>query len=289
MLTFFKKTVVLLCAAAFLPLCACGVNPHEPDVPPVPAPSKPILPDPLPEPSTEQPSFPENPYWDTSNVDISKIDKTKKLLSFTFDDAPAKTLESLVGAFAYYNAQNPDCPASATLFCNGAYIQEYNLPALQTAHVLSFELGNHTYAHKDLTTLSDEELLFEVTKTDEILKTIDGNEAHLLRAPYGRIDERLKAIAQAPIFDWYVDTLDWTGRSADEIYESVFSAKGEGVIVLMHDGYENTVEAVKRLLPDLKEAGYQVVSISQMAKAHKLPLKKGGVYTRARPPKQANK
>ena len=46
----------------------------------------------------------------------------------------------------------------------------------------------------------------------------------------------------------------------------------------MHDGYAHTVDALKRLLPDLYNEGYQVVSVSQMAKMHGCTLKNGKVY-----------
>jgi peptidoglycan/xylan/chitin deacetylase (PgdA/CDA1 family) len=114
------------------------------------------------------------------------------------------------------------------------------------------------------------------------LRQIDGKTRHLFRAPFGRIDERVKQIVQTPIIDWTIDTLDWTGVSAQEIYDVVWTNKYAGAIVLMHDGYENTVDALKLLLPDLYTAGYQVVSVSAMSKAHACPLRRGGVYIRAR-------
>ena len=60
------------------------------------------------------------------------------------------------------------------------------------------------------------------------------------------------------------------------------NAAFSGGIVLMHDGYTATVEALKRLLPDLKAKGYQVVSVSALAKAHNVPLKIGSEYIRLR-------
>ena len=56
-------------------------------------------------------------------------------------------------------------------------------------------------------------------------------------------------------------------ESAEEIYDTVWENKCSGAIVLMHDGYNNTLQALKRLLPDLYDAGYQAVTVSQMAKA----------------------
>ena len=71
---------------------------------------------------------------------------------------------------------------------------------------------------------------------------------------------------------------------ADEIYKSVFENVYDGAIVLMHDGYPATVEAVKRLLPDLNAAGYQTLSVSAASKINNRPLRKGSVYIRVRKP-----
>ena len=107
----------------------------------------------------------------------------------------------------------------------------------------------------------------------------------MLRAPFGKVNELVLETAQTPILDWTIDTLDWTGVSEDEIYNCVYNARASGSIVLMHDGYEHTVSALKRLLPDLKADGYQVVSVSQLSKAHERPLKRGNRYIRIRKPR----
>ena len=220
--------------------------------------------------------------WDVSTVDISKVNTNKKLVAFSFDDAPAKCLEELIATFVSFNEKNPDCHASATLFCNGKRINERSIATLQMATALGFELGNHSFSHADLTKLSKSELLWEIDKTDELLKGVDGKARHLLRTPYGNTNTLVKETAKTPIIDWTVDTLDWTGKGADTIYQTVISQVYSGAIVLFHDGYLETITAVKKLLPALKEKGYQVVSVSQLCKAHDCPLKNGSVYIRAR-------
>ena len=117
---------------------------------------------------------------------------------------------------------------------------------------------------------------------DDYLQTVDGKAYHLFRAPYGKLNDEVKAAANAPIIDWTIDTLDWQNRSADDIYNTVLNGVFDGAIVLMHDGYTQTYQAVKRLLPALKKAGYQAVSVSQLAKANGCVLKTGSVYIRAR-------
>lgn len=232
---------------------------------------------------TEQPSINLPPdVWDTSDVDVSLILEQNKLIAFTFDDSPSRTLENILAVYAAYNESNPDHPAYATVFCNGKYIDAQSPPLLAAACAMGFELGNHTHSHYDLCTLTEEQLRWEIDATDEILCTIDGKTRHLLRAPFGKINDTVKAVAPTPLIDWTIDTLDWTGRSEDEIYRTVMDNKFSGAIVLMHDGYAHTVDALKRLLPDLKAEGYQVVSISQLAKMHACVLTNGKVYIRAR-------
>ncbi len=228
------------------------------------------------------PASTDSEYWDTSDVDVSKIDRERKLIAFTFDDSPASTLESIVGAFLSFNATHPDAPASATLFCNGMRFRPSTAQSVEIALTAGFELGNHTQNHRDLTKLSSIEIGREIDQTDALLSRYDGKPRHLLRPPYGNVCESVRTQAKTPIISWFIDTKDWTGIPAKSIYQSVWEQKHSGVIVLMHDGYTHTVSALKMLLVDLYNAGYQAVTVSQMAKIHGCKLKTGGVYTRAR-------
>ena len=148
--------------------------------------------------------------------------------------------------------------------------------------MININSPNKKTFHTDLTTLSTTALQEEIDRTDRILQRIDGKARHLLRTPFGCIDEHVCAAARTPIISWTVDPLDWTGISAERIYQTVWSKKFDGAIILLHDGYENTVQAVKMLLPNLYADGYQVVSVSALSKANACPLKKGSVYIRAR-------
>lgn len=220
--------------------------------------------------------------WNVSDIDVSEIDQSRKLISFTFDDTPARHLENILAVFATYNETNPQCRAFATLFVNGHLCNADSFPTLSLAKTLHFELGNHTYSHYDLTQLETSVLQQEIDETDLFLEKIDGKTRHLLRPPFGNYNQAVCELSQAPIIHWTIDTLDWTGISAEEIFNTVFDNRFSGAIVLMHDGYPNTVTALKALLPALEEDGYQVVSVSQMAKMHGCTLKNGKVYIRAR-------
>ena len=289
-----KKSFIFNLFGSFFLFCACRPSPAQPyKIPPHATPESFVKGEeffsPLPTAPMEQitaieqaPSNRDENIWQVDDVDISEIDQSRKLIAFTFDDAPKHSLENILAIFAAFNEQNPDHKASATLFCNGIFIDQSTLPSLYTAWTMQFELGNHTQSHTDLTKLSKQALQEEITKTDKLLCQVDGKRLHLLRAPYGKLNDQVKALVSVPIIDWTIDTLDWKGTSSEAIYNEVMTNKADGSIVLFHDGYPNTMSALKRLLPDLKKEGYQVVSISKMAKAHACPLRNGSVYIRAR-------
>ena len=75
-------------------------------------------------PSSNSSNDYESEEWDVSDVDISYVDSHRKLIAFSFDDAPANELENICAVFAHFNEENPDCKGSATFFCNGNRLDE---------------------------------------------------------------------------------------------------------------------------------------------------------------------
>ncbi len=285
--TLLSYAISLLVAANTLASCS-QTSKHDAPQSEYPAPS--VLPnkeeifppDGLEKGENRVPAPTQTDVWNVSDVDLSHINFERKHIAFTFDDSPNRTLEQIVGVFTEFNQSNPDCIASATVFYNGVGFNEYALPAAQAAYAVGFETGNHTYSHFNLCEIDHQTLQWEIDEVDKILKNIDGKATHLLRAPYGKIDQTVRDTAKTPLVDWSVDTLDWTGISAEEICERVYTGLEDGGIVLMHDGPKNTVEALKTLLPQLKSRGYQVTGVSQLSKINACPLKRGGAYTRIR-------
>ena len=61
-----------------------------------------------------------------------------------------------------------------------------------------------------------------------------------------------------------MDSEDWKSKDADAIVREVMSNVKDGDIVLMHDLYASTAEAVERLVPRLTKAGYQLVTVDEL-------------------------
>ena len=63
---------------------------------------------------------------------------------------------------------------------------------------------------------------------------------------------------------WNVDTMDWKYKNADTIVKRATQNLKDGNIILMHDTHKRTIEAVKKIVPILKEKGFTCVTISEM-------------------------
>ncbi len=219
--------------------------------------------------------------WDVSDVDVSHIGRNNRLIAFTFDDGPTEKTTALLDAFEEFNGKNPDFTAHATLFTLGVKVTAQNSDVLKRAVNMNFELGNHTFTHTNLNTLSDEKVKEELRSTDDILKTIDGKSVHLVRPAGGHADSRVLSLYKTTFINWTLtlDTKDYDPSTTEnDVYNTVMANVLDGGIVLMHQGYDKSVSAVKRLLPDLKSLGFQVVSVSELIKFYNVKAEIGKLY-----------
>ncbi|MBP5158667.1 MAG: hypothetical protein ILP10_00020, partial [Lachnospiraceae bacterium] len=67
------------------------------------------------------------------------------------------------------------------------------------------------------------------------------------------------------------------------VVEEVMANAADGYIILMHDLYKSTAEAVEILVPRLMDEGYQIVTVSELFEARQEELKDGHVYRMSTP------
>ena len=92
------------------------------------------------------------------------------------------------------------------------------------------------------------------------------------------INEKIKESLNTIFINWNLDTEDWLHRNKEHIVNYVMENVSDGAIILMHDLYDTTVEAVEELLPKLYAEGYQVMSISELAEIKDKKLEMHSVY-----------
>ena len=139
---------------------------------------------------------------------------------------------------------------------------------------------------------SDEDLLEEIVgeirdeyeQCREKLKGIIGEEpSAVCRLPY--LDgggDTTKTLNDVALISCAVDTQDWNKATSEQIVETLEKAMDngslDGAIVLCHENYASTADAMDIIVPELKEKGWQVVTVSEMFKAKGTELMGGKVY-----------
>lgn len=227
---------------------------------PTPSPSPSPTPSPTPSPSPTPEPF-----------DVSNLDPNKPIVALSFDDGPSSNTESILATLEKYGAH-------ATFFMVGENIDMYP-ERVKMVYESGCEVANHTVNHANLNKLSAEEIKKEISNNqDKLNKTLGLSRDYLVRPPYGNANDTVKANAGHPLINWSVDTLDWQSRDPDAVMEIVKRDTRNGSIILMHDLYSSTAEAVKKVVPWLVEQGYQICSVSEMFAAKGITLENGKVY-----------
>lgn len=200
----------------------------------------------------------------------SAADQTPKYVALTFDDGPSSFTDRLLDCLEANNAK-------ATFFMVGKEIASFP-DEVKRMEKLGCELGNHTYDHTDLTSLSPEDMSAQIAGVDEELLSLTGHGATVLRPPYGAINDSVRSTVGTPMILWSIDTLDWETQDAQATVDTALSQVQDGSIILMHDIFSTSVDAAELLVPKLIEQGYQLVTVHELAELHNTELKTGVAY-----------
>lgn len=207
---------------------------------------------------------------DTKRADRT-IDINQPMVALTFDDGPHIDYTNQILDYLEEKQQ------VATFFILGQRVKG-NEETLNRMLTLGCDIGNHTYDHKDLTKLSVSKMLDEINKTQEIVEDCTGYTMHLLRPTYGAMNDTLISNVTMPLILWSVDTMDWKSKQEDKIVKEAIKNVKDGQIILMHDIYPETVKAVKRVIDELLEQGYQLVTITELLTSEETKLVDGKKY-----------
>lgn len=150
----------------------------------------------------------------------------------------------------------------ATFFPTGTWAKKHpNLVrALSRA---GHEIGTHGARHDHLMGLSDSQLDSLIQEGARTITEITGLPVHLFAPPYGEVDARIaRRAGQLGFYTimWSADSLDWMGKSAEQIVSRVLGKIDRGGIVLLHPKPE-TVKALPTLVAELRRRGYELVTV----------------------------
>lgn len=212
----------------------------------------------------------DHPYYYDPNLDPSK-----PIIALSFDDGPSSNTEKILETLEIYGAK-------ATFFMVGYQIEAYSDSA-RAVYEAGCEIGNHTSNHKKLDSLSKDQIRKEVFENEDLINKYAPVGHVVVRPPYGNYNDTVREVVDRPMFNWSVDSLDWKSRDADAVFKEIKAQAKDGYIILCHDLYGSTAEAVEKFLPWLIEQGYQVTCISNMYAARGEKTLDGHVYRYTNP------
>jgi peptidoglycan/xylan/chitin deacetylase (PgdA/CDA1 family) len=194
-------------------------------------------------------------------VRYTSVATDQMVLAMTFDDGPhPRHTPRLLDMLKQRNIK-------ATFFVVGQCAREYP-DIIRRIVAEGHEIGNHTYDHHSLTSMSDTQVRDELRRTDEAVFAASGYRMHLMRPPYGACNLRLNQMwfqeFNYPTILWSVDPFDWKKPGVAAVTSRIVNSAHKGSIILAHDIHESTVAAMPSTLDQLLAKGYRFLTVSQL-------------------------
>jgi len=210
-----------------------------------------------------------------------------KLIALTFDLCEANgEVTGYDGAIVDYLRANG---VKATFFSGGKWLENHPERAEQLITDPLFEMGNHTWTHRNLRRLTGQRLIDEILRADvayararnrlanrqcmtatPVAMTRIPDRVALFRFPFGTCSPAaLQAVGDAGLLaiQWDVVTGDPApGQSAERIARVVLRQARPGSIVVAHANGKghHTAEALSIFVPKLRAMGYRFVTVSEL-------------------------
>jgi len=196
-------------------------------------------------------------------------------IALTFDDGPSgAATESFLEALE-------QAGASCTFFICGYRMTDFPTD-LRAYAAHGHELGVHGWSHAYLRGLSGETLRTELDDTAQMIEELSGIRPMWLRPPGGIYDKAVCAAAERldlSIALWSIDPEDWKCHVRLQIVSHILSQVRDGDVVLMHDIFEDSRAAALELVAALRQRGYMLVTLSELAALKGSVAAPGTVYS----------
>ncbi len=180
-------------------------------------------------------------------------------IALTFDDGPVPGVTELI------LDELKKRELRATFFFIGRHVAAAPELARRVAEE-GHEIGNHTFTHRKLTELADQEVANELDQTTKILSSIVTHPVAWLRPPFGALRKNQGALAASRglgIALWNVDSGDWRQPATGTILHNVLTQVNAGSIILCHE-VPPTAACLGELLEELRKKKYALVTLSEL-------------------------
>ncbi|GGK90439.1 acetylxylan esterase [Sphaerisporangium melleum] len=177
----------------------------------------------------------------------SAADCSAGYVGLTYDDGPnPSNTNNLLNALKSNGLR-------ATFFNIGQNAQN-NQALVRAQRDAGMWIGNHSYTHPHLTQMSSSQMQSELQRTQQAIQQATGTAPRLFRPPYGETNGTLRSVEQQlglTEIIWDVDSQDWNGASTSAIVQAAGRLQN-GQVILMHDQYATTVQAIPQIAANLR-------------------------------------
>lgn len=153
-----------------------------------------------------------------------------------------------------------------TFFMVGDWVDKYP-EAVKKISDAGHEIANHSDGHKHVNTLNLDENEKEIKLCSDKIQKIIGKPTSLYRGPYGEYNNTVIQAAENQkhiTIQWSLDTLDYKGITGDEMWKRLDSKLKNGDIILSHNGTEHTGDSLDKLLTNIEQKGFKIVTVSDL-------------------------
>jgi cellulose synthase/poly-beta-1,6-N-acetylglucosamine synthase-like glycosyltransferase/peptidoglycan/xylan/chitin deacetylase (PgdA/CDA1 family)/spore germination protein YaaH len=211
---------------------------------------------------------------------IRKYGYKPKKVVLTFDDGPDPDYTPRI--LDILKKEN----VPAAFFVVGS-MAEKNIQILRREYEEGYEIGNHTFFHPDISTISLDRVILELNATRKIIESVTGRSTILFRPPFNADAEPETLAEVIPVAESRrqsyitigesIDPWDWQpGVTADSIIARTIRQANNGSMILLHDAggdtREETVKALPAIIHYFKTHGYQFTTIADVLDKTKADL-----------------
>ncbi len=191
---------------------------------------------------------------------IYSVGTDKKQVAITFDCAwGADDIPDIIDTLIKNGV-------TATFFMVGDWIDK-NPDAVKLLYENNMELGNHSNSHAHVNNLSYEKNIEDMQACNNKLKELTGAEIKFYRGPYGEYNNVVIQAAEnlnMKVIQWDIDTLDYTGKTPDEMCERIKNKIRNGSIILMHNDTKYTANGLQQIIDCIEALEYEIVPLADL-------------------------
>jgi len=195
---------------------------------------------------------------------ITEVAASQKAVAITFDDGPNPIYTpQVLEIFA-------NVEGKATFFMIGEQMEK-NPEVVKEVAEQGHEIGNHTFSHPKLSELTPADCLAEMERNEQIIRELTGQSPVVFRPPYLDYNHDTISIVESKGYSMIgalnLEAQDWEQPGVEHILSASRKSVRNGSILIFHDGYgdrSQTIQAVKKLVSELKSQGYQLLTVSEL-------------------------